>query len=89
MRNRGCGFEFRSTVGPGLLNALFTGLAAAEATDRQLSGCQEALPEYMQTMQNVHQAYRQHLAHWYGAETRWSGEPFWQRRQQVTERPPS
>ena len=71
----------------GLLNALFTGLAAAEATDRQLSGCQKALPEYMQTMQNVHQAYRQHLAHWYGAETRWSGEPFWQRRQQVTERP--
>ena len=65
----------------GLLNALYTGLAAAEAADRSLSGDSDALPEYVQTLTQVHTAYRQRLAHWYRVETRWSNTPFWKRRQ--------
>jgi flavin-dependent dehydrogenase len=64
----------------GLLNALYTGLAAAEAADRSLSGEGAALPEYMQALDQVHAAYRQRLAHWYRVETRWSSTPFWKRR---------
>src|SRR6266536_898112 len=67
----------------GLLNALFTGLAASEAADRYLSGGREALPEYLHTLQRVQEAYRRHLIHWYGAETRWSNSLFWQRRQSM------
>jgi len=65
----------------GLLNALYSGLAAAEAADRQLSGNNDALPEYLLAMNQVYDVYRQHLRHWYSAETRWSDQPFWQRRQ--------
>ena len=64
----------------GLLNALYTGLAAAEAADRSLSGDGGALPEYIQTLDQIHTAYRQRLAHWYRAETRWSHTAFWKRR---------
>ncbi|MBN1208781.1 MAG: NAD(P)/FAD-dependent oxidoreductase [Myxococcaceae bacterium] len=66
----------------GLLNSLFTGLAAAEATDRHLSGAVDALPGYARTLEGVHAAYRRHLRLWYGMETRWPESPFWQRRQQ-------
>jgi flavin-dependent dehydrogenase len=74
-----CSFDPLSSQG--LLHALFTGLAAAEAADRYLSGGSDALPEYSQTLDKVHAAYRQQLTHWYCAETRWSNAPFWQRRQ--------
>ena len=74
-----CSFDPLSSQG--LLNALYTGLAAAEATDRHLSGASDALPEYLRTLDHVYAAYQQHLIHWYAAETRWSDKPFWQRRQ--------
>lgn len=63
----------------GLLNALFTGLAAAEAVDCSLSG-ESDLVDYCWAMNNVYNLYRQHLAHFYGAERRWTRAPFWQRR---------
>jgi len=65
----------------GLLNALFTGLAAAEASDRALSGATDALSEYRRTIAEIQGAYRRHLALIYGAERRWSAAPFWRRRQ--------
>ena len=66
----------------GLLNALFTGLAAADAADRCLRGENEdALAEYRQTLRGIYKAYREHLYYWYGAETRWPDAPFWRRRQ--------
>ena len=74
-----CSFDPLSSQG--LLNALYTGLAAAEAADRHLSGERDALPEYLLTLDNLYAAYQQHLIHWYNAETRWSNRPFWQRRQ--------
>ena len=64
----------------GLLNALYTGLVAAEAADRTLSGNAGAVPEYVDTIGRVHATYREHLADCYRAETRWSNSPFWQRR---------
>jgi flavin-dependent dehydrogenase len=71
----------------GLLNALFTGLAAAEATDRHLSGATDALPGYARTLAGIRDAYRRHLRSWYGLETRWPEAPFWQRRQQRARAP--
>jgi flavin-dependent dehydrogenase len=64
----------------GLFNALYTGLAAAEATDRHLSGDGDALRDYHATLSSVHDAYRTHLRAWYGLERRWAERPFWERR---------
>jgi flavin-dependent dehydrogenase len=66
----------------GLLNALFTGLAAAEASDRALAGVKDAIPEYGRAISEIHSTYRRHLAFIYGAETRWPDAPFWRRRRQ-------
>jgi flavin-dependent dehydrogenase len=65
----------------GLFSALFTGLAAAEAADRHLSGDPEALGGYVSVISGVANAYRRELAHWYGQEQRWTGSP--RRRQQI------
>jgi flavin-dependent dehydrogenase len=64
----------------GLLNALFTGLAAAEAADRHRRGAAHALTEYRQIIGGIEAAYRRHLALFYAGETRWPEAPFWQRR---------
>ena len=74
-----CSFDPLSSQG--LLNALYTGLAAAEAADRYLSGESDALTEYLLTLDRVYTAYQRHLTDWYAAEPRWSNQPFWQRRQ--------
>jgi flavin-dependent dehydrogenase len=65
----------------GLLNALFTGRAAAEAADRHLSGSAQALPTYAAMLAEIHVEYRRQLRHWYGTETRWPESEFWRRRQ--------
>lgn len=64
----------------GLLNALFTGLASAEATDSHLRGDLDALPRYRATIDGIATAYRRHLAAWYALEQRWPEAPFWRRR---------
>ncbi len=74
-------FSFDPLSSQGLLNALFTGLAVAEAVDRHLSGAKDVRPEYLQTLNQIYSAYQHHLNYWYGAEERWSDKPFWQRRQ--------
>jgi flavin-dependent dehydrogenase len=73
-----CSFDPLSSQG--LLNALFTGLAAAEAADRHLSGAANVQSEYLQTVNQVYITYQQHLIRWYGSETRWSDQSFWRRR---------
>ena len=65
----------------GLMHALFSGLAAAEAADSYLCGDAAAPARYHQVMQGVQDAYQQRLAFSYSAETRWPWAPFWQRRQ--------
>jgi flavin-dependent dehydrogenase len=64
----------------GLFNALYTGLAAAEAADRYLGGEAGALGAYGASVRSIGAAYRAHLAEWYGLERRWADRPFWQRR---------
>ena len=64
----------------GLLHALFTGLASAEAADSHLSGDSGAPIRYQQLMHGIQHTYRHHLASSYSSETRWPAAPFWQRR---------
>lgn len=64
----------------GILNALHTGLAAAEAADRCLSG-EERADGYRQAIGEIEAAYHKHLGAWYALETRWPDRPFWNRRQ--------
>jgi flavin-dependent dehydrogenase len=75
------GMTFDPLSSQGLLHALFTGLAAAEAADSYLSGDSNAPRRYQQIMDGVQHAYCQHLASSYAVETRWPAAPFWQRRQ--------
>lgn len=74
-----CSFDPLSSQG--LLNAFYTGLVAAEATDRYLSGMSDGLSYYLGTLNHVYATYQQNLSYWYSAETRWRDKPFWQRRQ--------
>lgn len=64
----------------GIFNALYTGLAAAEAADRYLAGDASALPDYQAGLTEIHDAYRVHLWAWYGLERRWHDRAFWSRR---------
>jgi flavin-dependent dehydrogenase len=72
----------------GLFNALYTGLAGAEAADRALSGETGALGGYAASLSPVRDAYRTHLDAWYGLERRWPERPFWKRRLRPTLPPP-
>lgn len=64
----------------GLLNALFTGLAAAEAADSHLRGDVDVMPRYRTAIDGIATAYRRHVSAWYGLEQRWPEAPFWRRR---------
>jgi flavin-dependent dehydrogenase len=64
----------------GLLHALFSGLAAAEATHSSLAGDDDAVPRYRRLMNSIYLAYRRRLDFFYASETRWPSAPFWQRR---------
>lgn len=64
----------------GLFNALYTGLAGAEAADRYLAGDRSALSGYQAGAAAIREAYGSHLGAWYGLERRWTVQPFWQRR---------
>lgn len=65
----------------GLFNSLYTGLAGAEAAQQFLQGTADALSGYNSQLANIQRAYLAHLEAWYGQETRWMDQPFWQRRQ--------
>jgi flavin-dependent dehydrogenase len=64
----------------GLLNALFTGLAAADATERTLRGIRAARDEYVEQLHAVRACYLTRLREIYFAEQRWPTSPFWSRR---------
>ncbi len=64
----------------GLLHALFTGLAAAEAADRCVAGEPGAFDDYRRVIAGIERAYWRHLTYCYTAETRWTAAPFWRRR---------
>lgn len=66
----------------GLFNALFTGLAAAQAADRILAGEDPGQPAetYSKLIDGIDDAYSKHLGLCYGSEGRWPEHPFWAHR---------
>ncbi len=64
----------------GLFNALYTGLSSAKAAGAMLDGDADAAHRYVAAIAKIDAAYRTHLAVYYGAERRWAGRDFWQRR---------
>lgn len=64
----------------GILNALFMGLKAGQATAASLSGDPGPVGEYLQRLENIYGAYRSNRNTYYAAEQRWRDRPFWQRR---------
>jgi flavin-dependent dehydrogenase len=72
--------SFDPLAAQGLLNALFTGLAAAEAADTWLSGDPAAVQCYDRLIGGIIAAYVRHFAIYYEQESRWTGSRFWQRR---------
>ncbi|PIB92127.1 NAD(P)/FAD-dependent oxidoreductase [Caulobacter sp. FWC2] len=67
----------------GLFNALYTGLAGAEAADRMLRDQSAAHAEYDADLASVANAYQRHLAAWYDVERRWPQSLFWRRRHEA------
>ena len=64
----------------GIFNALYTGLAAAEAVSHYDEAAQAG---YVAELASIQAAYQHHLKVWYQQEQRWAGQVFWQRRQQA------
>ena len=77
------GMSFDPLSSQGLLHALFSGLAAAEAADASLAGDDDALHRYSQLMNSIERAYRGRLDFCYASETRWPSAPFWKRRRGI------
>lgn len=65
----------------GIAHALYSGLCAARALLAAISGDGKASERYDAHMAQIHTVYRAQLANYYAQETRWSGSPFWSRRQ--------
>lgn len=61
----------------GIFNALYTGLAAAEAVSHYDESAQA---DYVAELASIQSAYLAHLKFWYQQEQRWADQPFWQRR---------
>jgi flavin-dependent dehydrogenase len=64
----------------GLLHALFSGLSAAEAADRYLTGEPDAPELYRRVIDDIKHVYSSRVAVCYATQTRWTAAPFWQRR---------
>jgi flavin-dependent dehydrogenase len=64
----------------GLLNALFMGLASAEAADSYLGGDEAAISCYTSLTGGIRSAYCVALREAYGRERRWPHSIFWKRR---------
>lgn len=64
----------------GILTALYTGMRAGQALHAHLSGDAGALPAYAGRLEEIHRAYEENRAVFYGFEARWADLPFWSRR---------
>jgi flavin-dependent dehydrogenase len=78
--------SFDPIASQGLLHALFTGLAAAEAADRSLAGDPDGAAGYRRVIDRVKRVYLQRWAACYGMEMRWEQAPFWRRRREIAAR---
>jgi len=64
----------------GILTALYTGLRAGQALHAHLGGDAGALAAYAERLEEIHRAYEENRAVFYGYEARWADLPFWRRR---------
>ncbi|PMS16642.1 FAD-binding monooxygenase [Trinickia dabaoshanensis] len=65
----------------GLFNALYTGLAAADALYRRaIEASPSAFEEYQRQIEGIRDAYVKNLHACYQLESRWADMPFWRRR---------
>lgn len=71
---------FDPIASQGLFNALATAEGAARAIERYSDGFKDARDRYLDETRVVHARYRERLGETYAAVTRYSIEPFWQRR---------
>lgn len=68
----------------GIFNALYTGLAAAETSDRLLRGEKHATADYRRALKDIHGHYRAALSSYYAIERRFGDARFWVRRHRPT-----
>jgi 2-polyprenyl-6-methoxyphenol hydroxylase-like FAD-dependent oxidoreductase len=66
--------------GQGMRHALTSALTAAAAIEAQLSGSRSALARHDQDRAQAFSHYLTARSEHYGSETRWPGQPFWNRR---------
>jgi flavin-dependent dehydrogenase len=71
---------FDPIAAQGLFNAMYLGLAAAEATERWFEGESDALSGYAAEVDRIRDAYVDNRAAWYRQEIRWADHPFWANR---------
>lgn len=67
----------------GILTALYTGMRAGQALAAHLDGDGAALAAYADRLEEIHRAYVENRATFYGFEARWAESPFWSRRAAV------
>jgi flavin-dependent dehydrogenase len=72
--------SFDPLSGEGLFHALLTGHHAAINLLQSLSGAENALSEYSMLCQSLWNRFLHNRKIYYAGESRWSQEPFWQRR---------
>ncbi|MCF3132246.1 NAD(P)/FAD-dependent oxidoreductase [Streptomyces olivochromogenes] len=65
----------------GIITALYTGLSAGQALDARLRGDSTAFDDYAAKVTAAGTAYEHGHRTVHTQETRWSGHPFWSRRQ--------
>jgi len=73
---------FDPIAAQGLFNALYLGLAAAEAAQRWFDGEVDALPGYAAEVGRIRDIYVNNRAGFYRQEIRWADRRFWKRRHQ-------
>lgn len=71
---------FDPIAAQGLFNALYLGLAAAEAAQRWFEGEGDALSEYAAEVGRIRDTYVSHRAAFYRQEIRWADRRFWSKR---------
>ena len=72
--------SFDPLSGEGLFHALFSGQRAAQGVLQNLAGSTHGLAEYAALSEALWRRFLHQRHIFYASETRWCGEPFWQRR---------
>lgn len=72
--------SFDPLASQGIVNALRTGLGAADALLANRSGDCNALARYAEAVATTAAEYQPQWCHYYASEQRWPDQPFWRRR---------